>query len=89
MLLRGPSQKIFDQSICRTKEQKTRLQRLARAMPTSVMPSTAKNGKVLKRKNLAVIANTPRLKHFFLHFLFLCFIERYRAQKHDLADARP
>jgi len=29
MLLRGPSEKIFDQSICRTKEQKMRLQCLA------------------------------------------------------------
>jgi len=57
-----------DQSICRTKEQKARLQRLARAMPKSVMPSGAKNGKVSKekkRKNLAVLAETPRMKRFF------------------------
>jgi len=46
MLLRGPSEKVFDQSICRTNEQKTRLQDLASAMPKSVMPSTDKNGKV-------------------------------------------
>ena len=37
-------------------------------MPKSVMPSTAKNGKVSKekkRKNLIVLAKTPRLKRFF------------------------
>ena len=37
-------------------------------MPKSVMPSGAKNGKVSKekkRKNLAVLAKTPRLKRFF------------------------
>jgi len=59
MLLRGPSVTDFDQSICRTKEQKARLQCLAIAMPKSVMPSGAKNGKVSqekKRKNMAVIA---------------------------------
>jgi len=39
MLLRVPSEKVFDQSICRTKEQKARLQCSAGAMPTSVMPS--------------------------------------------------
>jgi len=39
MLLRVPSEKVFDHSICTTKEQKTRLQRLASAMPNSVMPS--------------------------------------------------
>jgi len=50
MLLRGPSEKVFDQSICRTKEQKTRLQYLASAMPQSVMPSADKNGKVSKEK---------------------------------------
>jgi len=58
----------FDQSICRTKEQKTRLQCLACAMPKSVMPSAAKNGKVSKekkRENVAELAKTPRLKHFF------------------------
>jgi len=68
MLLRGPSENVFDQSICRTKEQKTRLQCLARAMPKSATPSAAKNGKVSKekkRKNLAVLAKTPRLKRFF------------------------
>jgi len=68
MLLRGPSENVFDQPICGTKEKKTRLQCLASAMPKSVMPSTAKNGKVSKerkRKNLAVLAKTPRLKRFF------------------------
>ena len=68
MLLRGPAEKVFDQSICRTKEQKTRLQCLASAMPKFVMPSAAKYGKVSmekKRKNLAVLAETPRLKRFF------------------------
>jgi len=42
MLLRGPSEKVFDQSGRRTKEQKTRLQGLASAMPKSVMSSGAK-----------------------------------------------
>jgi len=63
-----PSEKDFDQSISRTKGQKARLQSLARAMPKSVMPSGAKNGKVSKekkRKIQAVLAETPRLKRFF------------------------
>jgi len=67
MLLRGTAEKVFDQSICRTKEQKTRLKCSASAMPKSVMPSAAENGKVFKekkRKNLAVLAKTARLKHF-------------------------
>jgi len=67
MLLRVPSE-LFDQSICRTKEQKARLQCLAGAMAKSVMPSGAKNGNVSKekkRRNLAVLAETPRLKRFF------------------------
>jgi len=41
---------------------------LASAMPKSVMPSGAKNGRVSqekKRKNLAVLTKTPRLKRFF------------------------
>ena len=57
MLLRVPSEKVFDQSICRTKEQKTRLQCLASAMQKCVMPSGAENGEVSKekkRENLAV-----------------------------------
>jgi len=65
--LRGPPEKVFDQSICRMSEQKTRLQCLASEMPKSIMPSAAKNGKVFeekKRKNLAVLAKTPRLKRF-------------------------
>jgi len=56
-----PSENVFDQSICRTKEQKTRLQCLACAMPKSVIPSAAGNGKVSKekkRKNLAVLTQT-------------------------------
>jgi len=56
MLLLGRSEKVFDQSICRTKEQKTRLQCLARAMPNSVMPSAAKNGKVSEEKKLKSLA---------------------------------
>jgi len=73
MLLRGPSEKVFDQSVCRTKEQKTRLQCLASEMPKSVMPSAATNGTVFeetKRKNLAVLAKTPRLKRFFFSRAF-------------------
>jgi len=65
--LRGPSANVFDQSICRTNEQKTRLPYLADAMPKSVMPSAAKNGKVFeekKRKDLAVLTKRPRLKRF-------------------------
>jgi len=67
-MLRVPSETVFDQSICRTKEQKARLQCLASAMPKSVMPSGAKNGKVSKdkkRKNLVVLAKMPRLNDFF------------------------
>jgi len=43
MLLRVQSEKFFDHSICRTKEQKARLWCLASAMPKPVMPSGAKN----------------------------------------------
>jgi len=44
--------KGFNQSIRRTKEQKTRLQRLATAMPKPVMPSGAmKSAKLLRRKS--------------------------------------
>jgi len=53
MLLRVPSN-VFDQSICRTKEQKERLQCLASAMPKSVMLSGAKNGKVSKEKSARI-----------------------------------
>jgi len=66
--LRAPLEKVFDQSMCRTKEQKANLQCSASAMLKSLMPSGAKNGKVSeekKRKNLAVLAKTPRLKRFF------------------------
>ena len=44
MLLRVPSEKVSNQPICRTKEQKARLQFLAGPMPKSVMPSGAKIG---------------------------------------------
>ena len=46
----------------------TRLQCLASAMPKSVIPSAAKYGKgskKKKRKDLAVLTKTPRLKTFF------------------------
>jgi len=46
MSLRVPSEKVSDQSIYRTKEQKARLQCLASAMPKSAMPSGGKNGEV-------------------------------------------
>jgi len=72
MLLHVPSE-LFDQLICRTKEQKARLQCLARAMAKSVMPPGAKNGKDSKKKkckNLAVLAETPRLKRFFFQQSF-------------------
>ena len=41
MLLRGPSEMVFNQSIRKTKEQKTRFQCLAAKMPKSVMLSGA------------------------------------------------
>jgi len=50
--------KGFNQSICRTKGQETRLPCLASAMPKFAMPSGAKMRKVCKeakRKNLAVL----------------------------------
>jgi len=47
--------KCFNQSIRRTKEQKTRLQCLAWAMPKSVMLSGAmKNAKLLRRKSARI-----------------------------------
>jgi len=52
MLLCVPSEKVFEQLICRTKEQKARLQCLAYAMPKSVMPSATKKRKVSKEKKL-------------------------------------
>jgi len=58
VLLRRPSEKVFDQSNFRTKEQKVRLQCLDSAMPKSVMPSRVKNGKISKEKkheNLVVL----------------------------------
>jgi len=47
--------KGLNQSIRRTKEQKTRLQCLACAMPKPVMPSGAmKNAKLLRRKSASI-----------------------------------
>ena len=46
----------------------TGLQCVAGAMPKFLMPSGAKKRKISKekkRKDLAVIAKTPRLNHFF------------------------
>jgi len=63
--------KCFNQSICRTKEQKPRLQCLASAIPKPVMPSghqryeKRKASKKKKRMDLAVLAKTPRLNRFF------------------------
>jgi len=51
MLLRGPSEKVFDQSICRTKEQKTRLKCL---MPKCASHQQLKMAKFLRRKNARV-----------------------------------
>jgi len=62
------SEKILNQSICRIKKLKTRLQCLASAMPKFAMPSEAKMREVskeAKRKHLAVLAKTPRLNRFF------------------------
>jgi len=56
MLLRGPSEKLFDQSICRTKEQKTRLQNLTSAILKSVMRSADKNGSFLEEKSARIMA---------------------------------
>jgi len=73
MLLRGLSENVFDQSICRTKELKARLQCLSSAMSKSVMPSGAENDKVSeekKRKNLAVLTKTPRPKRLFFQQSF-------------------
>jgi len=43
-----PVKKGVNQSICRRKEQKTKLQYVASAMPKSVMPSGAKKRKISK-----------------------------------------
>ena len=68
MLLRGPSEKVLNQSIYRMKEQKTRLWCLASEMPKSVMPSAAIKRKVFKekkRKNLAVLLKRRNWNIFF------------------------
>ena len=59
--------KGFNQSIRRTKEQQTRLQCLAWAMPKSVMPSGAMKSAKLQRKSarIWVLAKTPQLNRFF------------------------
>jgi len=65
--------KGFNQSICRTKEQKMRLQCLASAMLKFAMISGAKTHKVskeAKRNNLAMLAKSPRLNHFFFSKAF-------------------
>jgi len=65
--------KGFNQSICRTKEQKTRIKCLASAMPKFAMVSGATMRKVCKeakRKNLAVLAKTSRLKRLFFSKAF-------------------
>jgi len=55
MLLRGPSENGFNQSVRRTKEQKTRLQCLASTMPKSAMASGAiKSAKFLRRKSTRI-----------------------------------
>jgi len=54
MLLCGPSEKVFDQSICRTKEHKARLQGLVSAMPKPVMPSAAKMAKFLRTESARI-----------------------------------
>jgi len=46
----------------------TGLQCVAGVMPKSLMPSGAKKRKIFKekkRKDLAILAKTPRLNHFF------------------------
>jgi len=50
--------KGFNQSICRMKEQKTRLQCLASAMLKSVLPSATKKRKGEKVQESAVLAKT-------------------------------
>jgi len=57
--------KDFNQSICRTKEQKTRLQYLASAMPKAILPSAAKKRKGEKVQEWSVLAKTPPLEPFF------------------------
>jgi len=64
----GSVTKSFNQLICRMKEQETKLQCLASAMPKSVMSSAAKKRRVSKkkkRKNLAVLGKTLGLNCFF------------------------
>jgi len=62
--------KDFNQSSCRTKEQKARLQCLASAMSKSVMPSAIEKRKEKKVQESAVIAETPRQKRFFFSKTF-------------------
>ena len=66
-----PVRKGFNQSIRKTKEQKTRLQCLASAMPELKCDQDIRSyekrkaSKKKKRKDLAVLAKTPRLNRFF------------------------
>jgi len=74
------ARKGFNRSICRTKEQKTSLQCLASAMPKSVILSAAKNRKVSekKRKDLAVLAETPRLNRVFQQNFQAATVKQWR-----------
>jgi len=83
MLLRVPSEKVFDQSICRTKGQKARLQCLASEMPKSVMLS----GKGVRKEGLGltpppplnllcyknVITYAKEFVYVFAHFLLVWY----------------
>jgi len=78
-------QKSFHQSICRTKEQKTRSQRLASAMPKFAMPSGAEMRKVcweVKRNNLAVLAKTSKLNRFFQQSFQAATLKQWRQPEH-------
>jgi len=56
--------KGFNQSIRRTKEQKTRLQCLASAMPKPVMPQELRKAQSFQEEQTAVLAKTSRLNRF-------------------------
>jgi len=64
------SRKGFTQSICRTKEQKTRLQCVVSAMPKSFGAK--------KRKDLEVSATTPRLNRFFQQNVQAATVNQWR-----------
>jgi len=74
--MRVPSERVLNQSICRTKEQETRLQCLASAMPKFAMASGAKMRKVCKeakRKNLPVL-DMLFFRCFCLYLWFLLIV---------------